>query len=201
MKKVLIFIALLCITGCDIKYNLSFKNEKIEEKIEVILPKKEKEKYDDLTKANPYAILDGLDQIEYNHKYKKLLTKNVGYYNYTYDFSDFGRAYYVRSCFDAVSFSKNDELGTYTLSTSNGFRCMFLNYEQVDNVLITITTDRYVLDNNADIEHYIRSIQVKSVNNYTIKYLPTFAHASDFHSDIVRLQNYLDYLVRVMTDF
>ena len=43
MKKVLIFIALLCITGCDIKYDLSFKNEKIEEKIEVILPKKEKE--------------------------------------------------------------------------------------------------------------------------------------------------------------
>ena len=50
-----------------------------------------------------------------------------------------------------------------------------------------------IIDNNADIEHYIRSIQVKSVNNYTIKYLPTFAHASDFHSDIVRLQNYLDY--------
>lgn len=44
-----------------------------------------------------------------------------------------------------------------------------------------------IIDNNADIEHYIRSIQVKSVNNYTIKYLPTFAHASDFHSDIVRL--------------
>ena len=50
-----------------------------------------------------------------------------------------------------------------------------------------------IIDNNADIEHYIRSIQVKSINNYTIKYLPTFAHASDFHSDIVRLQNYLDY--------
>ena len=50
-----------------------------------------------------------------------------------------------------------------------------------------------IIDNNADIEHYIRSIQVKSVNNYTIKYLPTFAHASDFHNDIVRLQNYLDY--------
>lgn len=50
-----------------------------------------------------------------------------------------------------------------------------------------------IIDNNADIEHYIRSIQVKSVNNYTIKYLPTFAHASDFHSDMVRLQNYLDY--------
>ena len=50
-----------------------------------------------------------------------------------------------------------------------------------------------IIDNNADIEHYIRSIQVKNVNNYTIKYLPTFAHASDFHSDMVRLQNYLDY--------
>ncbi|CCY27329.1 MAG: hypothetical protein KIC82_05245 [Acholeplasma sp.] len=172
MKKVLIFIALLCITGCDIKYDLSFKNEKIEEKIEVILPKKEKEKYDDLTKANPYAILDGLDQIEYNHKYKKLLTKNVGYYNYTYDFSDFGRAYYVRSCFDAVSFSKNDELGTYTLSTSNGFHCMFLNYEQVDNVLITITTDRYVLDNNADIvkgKKYIWRINNDNASNKSIK--------------------------------
>ncbi len=150
MKKVLIIIALFCLTGCDVKYNLSFKDNKIKEEVKVIIPKKEKEKYDDLIKSTPYAILDGVDQIEYNYKFRKLLKNNVGYYNYTYNFSDFGRAYYAKSCFNALAFSKNEELNTYTLSTSEGFQCMFLNYNQVDNIEIVITSDRYVLDNNAD---------------------------------------------------
>ena len=49
---------------------------------------------------------------------------------------------------------------------------MFLNYEQVDNVLITITTDRYVLDNNADIvkgKKYIWRINNDNASNKSIK--------------------------------
>lgn len=169
MKKILILIALLFLTGCDIKYNLNFEDDKIEENIKVIIPKSEKEKYNDLINSTPYAILDGIDQIEYNHKFRKLLKNNIGYYNYVYSFSDFGRSYYGKSCFNALSFTKNDN--TYTLSTSKGFQCMVLNYNKVDNIEITITSDRYVLDSNADIVKGKKYIWNINNDNASDKYI------------------------------
>lgn len=83
------------------------------------------------------------------------------------------------------------------------YRVMFLGTKDIkyieqclkDGSISLTYTNSYgdIINNNKYNEQFVHSIMVQSVNNYTIKYLPTFAHASDFHCDVIRLQNFLDY--------
>ena len=54
----------------------------------------------------------------------------------------------INSCFDAFSFVTNNN--DYILSTSKGFKCMFVDYNEVDSVEIIITSNHEIIESNAD---------------------------------------------------
>ena len=147
MKKILL-IGLLLFTGCEVKYNLEFYDDNIKEEVKIILPKKEKNKVSELKERPAYAIYSSVGGYPYATRFENKLTNFEATYTYTYGLDVFPQARSINECFDAVAFTKR-EIG-YTLSTSTGFKCMFYDYLEVDNVKVTIQTNRKVIDNNAD---------------------------------------------------
>lgn len=148
MKKIILILFVVLSTGCQIKYQLNFENENLIENIDIKLPNEEENKINDIKKYEAYSIFDNSLKKVYEVKYteeKKFFNAN---YQYTYNFDEFRHALYINNCFDAFSFITSGN--NYILSTSKGFNCMFVNYNKVDGVEITITTNHVIIENNAD---------------------------------------------------
>lgn len=148
MKKILIIVLFLLIsTGCQVKYELNFTDNKLNENINIQINNSNEKDIYNLKEYKAYAIFDSTYQRLYDVEYQEGKTFNATY-KYTYNYEEFKHAMYIKTCFDAFSFITNDN--TYILSTSKGFKCMVLDYNKVDNVEIVINTNHEIIESNAD---------------------------------------------------
>ena len=149
MKKILIVVLILLIsTGCQVKYELEFADNKLNENINIQIDNYNQKDIDNVKNYNAYAIYDNAYQIPYEVEYSEGKTFNASY-KYTYNYDEFNHAMYIKTCFDAFSFITNDN--TYILSTSKGFKCMVLDYNKIDNIEIMINTNHQIIESNADV--------------------------------------------------
>lgn len=148
MKKILIIVLFLLIsTGCQVKYELNFTDNKLNENINIQINNSNEKDIYNLKEYKAYSIFDSTYQRLYDVEYQEGKTFNATY-KYTYNYEEFKHAMYIKTCFDAFSFITNDN--TYILSTSKGFKCMVLDYNKVDNVEIVINTNHEIIESNAD---------------------------------------------------
>lgn len=149
MKKIILLLLIFILsTGCQIKYELEFKDDSLIENINIEIANSEQKKIENLKEYKAYAIFDGAFQRLYEVNYSEGSKFNANY-KYTYNYDEFVHAMYIKTCFDAFSFTSNDN--TYTLSTSKGFKCMVLDYNQVDSVKVVIKSNHQIIENNADV--------------------------------------------------
>ena len=149
-RKIVLILSIVLLTGCQVKYQLNFQDDSLIENITIELPKNEEKKINDIKKYEAYSVFDNVYQKLYKVDYNEGITKFTANYQYTYNFNEFRHALYIKNCFDAFSFVTNDD--SYILSTSEGFKCMFVDYNKVDNVEIIINTNHEIIENNADEE-------------------------------------------------
>lgn len=149
MKRIILFSLLLVIlTGCECNYQLEFKDDKLIENVELVLPSSEKDKIKELEKSSVYAIYNSMTNQPYIYNYDKGLINFTANYSYTYTPETFNQALYANDCFDAFSFVSQGN--NYILSTSEGFKCMSLDYHFLDSLKLQVKTNHVVLEHNAD---------------------------------------------------
>lgn len=170
MKK-LIYLGLLLVflTGCTCNYELEFKDDTLIENVKLTVPNSEEQLVTELKNTSVYAIYNNLDIQLYNTNFDKGLINFTVNYNYVYTPEMFNQALYANDCFDAFSFVKQGD--NYILSTSEGFKCMSLNYYFLDELKLQIKTNHVVLENNADQskdEKYIWNINNDNAENKRI---------------------------------
>ncbi len=147
MKKIVLVFLVMLLSGCKVEYNLDFQDETLIEDVKVFLPLSLEEDVELLKRMKPSAILGVVGNYKYEINHFEENENFIGNYKYSYDYTNFGRAYYLNECFDAVSFVKTDD-GRYMLNTSTGFNCMVFEYMKVDEYQVNITSNREVLESN-----------------------------------------------------
>jgi len=144
LKKIFLVLIVLLLSGCSVEYRLNFNDNNLEEIVTLNIMNNEKNKIEELKQNQVYAISDVMSQQLYDVTYED----NKVIYKYNYSFETIKRALYINQCFDAIGFTKeNDE---YIILTSEGFNCMNYSYVPVDGVTVKITSNRKVIDSNAD---------------------------------------------------
>lgn len=151
MKKIIICILLiLLVTGCDVEYNLEFKNGNFNEEIVFTMENNNDNKkiVDDMTNTKYYAIFDDNIEKEYD---KKIIEKKDSlqvklFTNYLID--QYRKSILFNKCYPLFGLQSDDEY--YYISTVGEFKCMVYDYSEVDNVKIKFSTNYEVVDNNAD---------------------------------------------------
>ncbi len=149
MRKIIFLgLLLLILTGCDVQYELEFNDETLNETVQVTLDNSMEREIEQIKNRQVYAIFNNYNQKLYNTNYSQGLTNFKATYTYTYEPSNFNQSLFNNNCFDAFSFVKQDN--NYILSTSEGFKCMTVEYFPVENLSLTLTTNHEVIETNAD---------------------------------------------------
>lgn len=144
-KNILLLTLLIFLTGCTVNYNLKFNKDTIEEKISInVENEQEKENTRYFENKDFYAIIDAKNEAQY----KKEKDKNNNYnFSYEYSLKEFKNSRFT-SCYDAYTLT--DDNGIISLNTSKKFKCLTYDYNNIDKLTISITTEYKVVDNNAD---------------------------------------------------
>lgn len=148
IKRIWIVMSLLLLTGCTVNYDLNINDNGIF--IETITGTVTNEELDNegRTDVNDYL---------YNMNYSTPLIRDEGTYNkdivdrdgykefrYTYTFrNNYEDSSAVNNCYEDVTFEKNADL--YYIKLGGKFSCLYS-----DKVIINVTCDNVVIDNNAD---------------------------------------------------
>lgn len=149
MKKILICLGLLLLTGCTVNYNLEISEDKISENITGDILKNEFDSIDDeLGDHTIYHFLhdEQYSLIDKSDLYKQSINDNSDKidFNYSYDYKDnFNNSRVLNECYENVIFEENDDF--YIIKLSGGFYCL-LN----SKITVNLTTDYSVLNSNAD---------------------------------------------------
>ena len=161
MKKnfVLIF-CLFWLCGCSVEYELDLNNYlKYNESIKISPINNEEKKL--LGEFKNFIPVDyHIDEIgAFENEYSDLT-----YYNYklnnngslivnhSHDLDSYASSRFINTCYDYVTVMEeksSDGNLNLILSTSNKFKC-FDNYDDLDNVNVTIKTDYKLIESNAD---------------------------------------------------
>lgn len=155
VNKIKIFILtflLILVSGCDVNYELTYKNNKFDENI--YFYKDEEEFIDKLsTEENINYVADEMYKLEKNNdiftkKFK--YNKNYAGYEYKSNFDDreTNLPTIANKCYDYVNIIKDET--TLTIQTSDEFLC-YDKFDLLENVNITFNTNYKVIDSNADV--------------------------------------------------
>lgn len=171
MKKIVLVISILFLTGCTVEYNLHFSSDSIKEQI-TIIPEtnQEQENTKTLEKTEYFAIIDKNRNLPYEVKQNKIGNYTSYTYTYDYGFSEFKQSSFTR-CYDAYTILEENNI--ISLNTSKKFNCMVYNYNKIDNIKINITTDYKVIESNADEINgnvYTWNINNSNYENKSIKF-------------------------------
>lgn len=151
MKKTLFLIfCLFLLTGCDVQYNLTIKNNSYDERAVVSLTSEDPE-YAGISnyKESKIPIYNEVGTDEY---YASSLKEYADHSDVTYHYKQnsdgIKKSYFINSCFSDFDIDNDDD--NINLSGS-GFNCIELDDGfKVNSVEINITTKLDVLENNAD---------------------------------------------------
>ena len=169
MKKVLMLISLLLLTGCTVNYELVIDKDKIDEHITGTVTKEESitdinetdiGMYDYLTHYEQYALYNKNDAF-----YNKQLEDKGDYYNYDASYTYMGNfkdSNIINSCFENHLINETDDF--YDIHLSGSFSCLY-----VDKINVNIKSNMAVINNNADkVDNNIYSWVIDESNNVDI---------------------------------
>lgn len=169
MKKIiLIILSLLILTGCSATYDITFTDNQIKDEIKV---------YTDteiVNRATTKDINDFSNKIlewerGHDHYTREVYTtdKITGYiYKYDFNYDEYDAMSQIRKCYDKFDLTYNEK--EIILKTSNKFLCKEY-YEDVDNLTLTIKTDKQIISSNADTKTGNKHTWTITKNNYKNK--------------------------------
>ena len=156
LKKKIFFllITILFITGCSSKYQLEVTNDKFIEQVDTEILNEDIPDYNPKASNSDFATLFIKDDtfvtpfpdnpsIHYN---KKVNQTEDGYnvkLSYTYKPDEYKNSYAMNLCFEKKNFQ--NEKNYFLFHLSGRFDCLYS-----DNLTITVKTDNYVNEHNAD---------------------------------------------------
>ena len=181
MKKYLLLLSILLLTGCTSSYDLNIINNSFNEKITVTYKENElsNEELSTLphsTKEKTKAFYIGNDDLFLNKSLKTKGKKNTLTVSYNYDNTNFDNAYLINSCFDEHIFINEDDY--YYIDLIGDFHC---NYDR--DITINITTNYTVTDTNATYNNGKYSWTITNDNNKDL----------DLYIDILKVEKENDY--------
>ena len=158
MKKIIIILVVLLLTGCTCKYELEFDGDKIKETItSYVYPEDYEEKVpgvdlDDL--ASHLVNDDQYPLVNSDNTYNKTVTDMGNYQevvlDYVYNVDDFKNYSQVINCFENKYFEYKD--GEYKVRLSGEFYCLY-----GDSIEIEISSKKHITSANG----------LKKLNKYT----------------------------------
>ena len=149
-----LFLAILLVTGCSSKYQLEVTNDKFIEQVDTEILNKDIPDYNFKASNSDFAtpfIKDDTFVTPFpdntNIHYNKKVTETKDGYNvklsYTYKPDEFRNSYAMSMCFENHNFQNEKKYFNFHLS--GRFYCLYS-----DNLTITVKTDNYVSEHNAD---------------------------------------------------
>lgn len=151
MRKYLLLLIIVLLTGCDITYNLEITNDSFNESANFVsVSSDESKEFSDYYINQDYiATKDILNKDFYNKK-----TINKGDYlglnvNYSFDYSDYNSSSLLNYCFESNSIQRKNDI--IVINAKNSYQCFIPDeYNKIDKIVIKIKTKLKVLKNNAD---------------------------------------------------
>ena len=174
MKKVILLVLIIFITGCTSEYNLTIENNSFKENINISINKNLIPEPSSIPGVETDdSITPFLEQptpaffSKYDKNYEKKVEDKGNYYDvnlkYNYTFDEFKGASSLRTCFEDIEISGED---IYYIRLKGMFYCLYS-----DSVDIKIKTNNDVINHNADRKEgntYIWSIHNGNVDNVDI---------------------------------
>lgn len=156
MKKkclIVLFVAIFCLTGCDVTYNLTITEDNMTESVSFLNDDTE-ENQDILDQylSTDYTAYYDMDSRE-THKYEKSELnhdKKIGMnLAYTYNDDNLQKSSLLSQCYYVKSITKTEDM--IVITTDGYTRCMYRDgTKRFDKLTINITTELEVTENNAD---------------------------------------------------
>lgn len=167
MKKIILILITLLLTGCAAKYEINIDQDKIYDNIEI---------YEDSTIFNNKTDKENKELNElildwergYDFYKKELFTtdKITGYrYQYDFSFDEYTAMSQLRKCYDDFELTNQNNI---TLKTSKEFLCGDY-YPNANEITISITSKYTIIESNADVRsNNIHTWKINK-NNYKNK--------------------------------
>lgn len=164
MKNKLKILLLLCscffLSGCTVEYNLNIKNAKFKENILIQGTKEDMEQpyYATLKNWNIPSFYEDIinnsdnpDKIKGVEYYKRKVNDRNFSVNLSYQFTqnNYTDSTMAKFCYNNFFAYENEETKTISYTASMDFKC-FTTYEELDNVVVKLTTNRKMVNHNAD---------------------------------------------------
>lgn len=176
MKKILILICLIFMTGCTARYTIEFNDDEIKDNLTV--NNVDSEMYN-IIKKGEYAPVPAYKDAIINLE-EPVKNEGVEYYDikgkdgnayldYKFKLSDFDKSHFANTCYDYFKvFREKDEI---VFSTGEKFKCFFPGYN-LDSVEVVFKSNHKVIYNNADEvdgDSYIWHITKENKNHANIQ--------------------------------
>lgn len=170
MKKILFLLIILLLSGCSVNYDLEISENGFSENISGEISKDE---FDMPSQENADLLIYDLlylDQsviINSDEIYNRTIedSNNIVKFNYNYKFiNNFKDSQIINNCFEKHLIEETDNM--YIIKLGGNFYCQY-----ADQIHVKVTTDNYVIENNADKvedDNYYWTLSEGSKNNNTI---------------------------------
>lgn len=153
MKKILLLlITTFLLTGCQSTYEIKFTKDKIEDTINIYTDNNVvKNATTEQTKEFQTELGNWERGYEYYKRELYATDKRTGYkYTYNFNYQEYDAMSQLRKCYEDFKFSyENNKI---KLTTSDKFLCKNY-YQDIDNMLITITSEYKIINSNADTQN------------------------------------------------
>jgi len=175
IKFVFLVLILLFISGCDVTYEITIKNNKIKEKVSIVELNQsifDKKLDTGWTLRESFELYANSDEFAHeDYKVKSSSNNNRLALEYkSKDSTTILNSSFLNLCYTKPTVSELD--GVITIDTGKNFQC-YEYYENLDNIKIILKTNHEVVSTNAhEIEgdKYIWNITSNSDKNIKISY-------------------------------
>lgn len=159
MKKILVLIGVVFfLSGCSVKYEIDLTNSGVNESLNIVETDPSNQYFETLKDYNDdvpviytdqdpdmYGSYEGVEFYDINN----LSSNKKADFTLSHKFAsnEFNKSNIINTCYNQVTFINNKE--TLNINTSSNFLC-FTKYVTLDNVEISIKTNKEITSHNAD---------------------------------------------------
>jgi len=168
MKKLLLLIFVLIISGCSSEYNLVIDENVIKEDVAITIPSSVAN--EDIIESQTSLKTSVYRNNAYFYDFNSTKDNDNYYLNYSFDHSvnKFTNSHFLRTCYASNNVENTDDY--IYISTSERFNCIVMpDNAYMDSVKVNIVTNLKVLNNNADIIDGNKYTWMFDSSNYTNK--------------------------------